>query len=1643
MNRKNTLMTLAIACLMFTVSFVVLVDPVHNDDISIPIITASSSIQDAPLSSDVDISLNSLALSSNQAIENDIITIDVDILGDQSQNSSWNKSGVVLDVDGAYEDLYVINPSVLKMDDGSYAMWYAGFGTNSSVYNYRIFRATSSDGMTWQKQGLALDYGNAYEQNGVYFPNVMVDDNNIYHMWYTGIGYNGGYRAYIHKAISYDDGITWQKLGVDVGYGTAADPDGATAPFVHYDGSQWHMWYTGISWGSPNEARLCHAHKAQLSDAWIKDGVVLNNDGPYDYPVASNSRIIPINGGYEMYYTGYMPSIATARILHATSPDGIAWVKTGIAIEGTMPLEGDEVGSGHVLMDGDILKCWYAGSDGNNHRIFYAEKPAAKVGQDANCTVSLYLDSISAANLIYRQTNVFVPADSNTIISFDWTAIPGDYDIIAEITNSAPPDMDNTNDMAIVQISAAAISIPSAGVDISLNSLALSSNQAIENDIITIDVDILGDQSQNSSWVRSGVVIDIGGTGEDLHITSPCVLKLDDGSYVMWYNGDGDDNLVYRHRIFRATSPDGIVWQKQGMVLDYGNAYEEYGVLTPNVIIDDNGIYHMWYTGIGSNGGYRGYIHKAISYDNGITWQKLGMELNYGTAADPDGVRSPYVHYDGTEWHMWYDGIDWGSPNEGRICHAHKAQLSDAWIKDGVVLNNDGPYDYPSAVSPSIIPTNTGYEMYYTGSIPYTGPSRILHATSSDGLTWVKTGIVLEGSLPLEANMIGLGQMSIEGDTMKCWYSGYDGSHQRLFYAEKPAGNVGQDANCTVSLYLDTISASNLIYRQTNVFVPADSNTIISFDWTAVPGDYDIIADITNSAPSDMDNSNDMAVVQISVDAITTPLVGVDISLDSLALSNNQAIENDIITIDVDILGDQSQSSSWNKSGVILDLGGAGEDLHVGKPCVLKLDDGSYVMWYNGDGDDSLTYRYRIFRATSQDGISWQRQGMALDFGNAYEEYGVLHPYVMVDDSGIYHMWYTGIGSNGGYRGYIHKAISYDSGITWQKLGMDMDYGTPADPDGVTVPFVLYDGTEWHMWYGGTDWGSPNEGRICHAHKAQLSDPWIKDGVVLNNDGQYDYPAASFPWIIPTATGYDMYYTGYAAYPGPCRILHASSPDGISWTRTGIVLEGSLPLETSAIGFGQVSIEGDTMKTWYTGYDGSHNRLFYAEKPAAKVGQDANSTVSFYLDTVSEATLIDRQYGIFVPADGATTVSTSWLADQLGDHSVIVVASDVVPGDIDLTNNQASGQMTINPFILPNLPPVADAGLDQMVCLNTDVQFDASGSYDPDGTIISYSWDFGDGSIINGLMPSYRYTTAGNFTVILTVIDNDGHVASDECQITVFEPEEPPIEPIGGVLTIDKVKTSGPDVVYTHTKYGWVLRITVANEGDSDVLVVVVHDVLPAELELVNYSASNGSFIHGQNGVGRAGSTHLTWNIGTMVAGEVQTLDLIISTKPNPAGKQEFTSPGIYSLNDGAWVTGNDAIDGEGLLVGPTPMITVIAIEGGELEDDTNLLPSLAITTPPGVDLLILKENGDEGLYDLETEQMENSKSQKNYAPSFVGLFLIGLVVIVLLTGTVVTSEIKKKKGTGDTDGMSELDRKLISGEITEEEYIREMKKKM
>jgi chitodextrinase len=72
------------------------------------------------------------------------------------------------------------------------------------------------------------------------------------------------------------------------------------------------------------------------------------------------------------------------------------------------------------------------------------------------------------------------------------------------------------------------------------------------------------------------------------------------------------------------------------------------------------------------------------------------------------------------------------------------------------------------------------------------------------------------------------------------------------------------------------------------------------------------------------------------------------------------------------------------------------------------------------------------------------------------------------------------------------------------------------------------------------------------------------------------------------------------------------------------------------------------------------------------------------------------------------------------------------------------------------------------------VSFDGSSSYDQDGSIVSYTWSFGDGGTGTGVITTHTYTTSGTFTARLTVRDNEGKTGSATHTVTILRVNNPP-----------------------------------------------------------------------------------------------------------------------------------------------------------------------------------------------------------------------------------------------------------------------------
>ncbi|MFA5771676.1 MAG: PKD domain-containing protein [Thermoplasmata archaeon] len=94
---------------------------------------------------------------------------------------------------------------------------------------------------------------------------------------------------------------------------------------------------------------------------------------------------------------------------------------------------------------------------------------------------------------------------------------------------------------------------------------------------------------------------------------------------------------------------------------------------------------------------------------------------------------------------------------------------------------------------------------------------------------------------------------------------------------------------------------------------------------------------------------------------------------------------------------------------------------------------------------------------------------------------------------------------------------------------------------------------------------------------------------------------------------------------------------------------------------------------------------------------------------------------------------------------------------VTVTDNDGSVTTKSVNVTVQNTPPVANAGSSRPVYVDSAFPFDGSASTDSDGAIVKYEWDFGDGLGADYRVSGTRkYTSAGAYTVKLTVTDNDG-----------------------------------------------------------------------------------------------------------------------------------------------------------------------------------------------------------------------------------------------------------------------------------------------
>lgn len=211
--------------------------------------------------------------------------------------------------------------------------------------------------------------------------------------------------------------------------------------------------------------------------------------------------------------------------------------------------------------------------------------------------------------------------------------------------------------------------------------------------------------------------------------------------------------------------------------------------------------------------------------------------------------------------------------------------------------------------------------------------------------------------------------------------------------------------------------------------------------------------------------------------------------------------------------------------------------------------------------------------------------------------------------------------------------------------------------------------------------------------------------------------------------------------------------------------------------------------------------------PTAQAGQ-YNIQVDFTFDTVGDPSKQVVGYRLYQQGNPVCDSSSYDLQSM-----TCQITTD--PGTFNFTmsalysDQTESPQSASFPFTVisapPPVPPIAvissSAAMGEAPLM---VQFDGSGSSDPDSQIDSYSWDFGDGNTSAGIQVSHSYTEPQTYQATLTVTDETGLSSQATTPIVISAPPPPVNEPPTAVLTLSELQGKAP------------LTVTFSADGSTD-----------------------------------------------------------------------------------------------------------------------------------------------------------------------------------------------------------------------------------
>ncbi|MCZ7436709.1 DUF1593 domain-containing protein [Micromonospora sp. WMMC241] len=230
-----------------------------------------------------------------------------------------------------------------------------------------------------------------------------------------------------------------------------------------------------------------------------------------------------------------------------------------------------------------------------------------------------------------------------------------------------------------------------------------------------------------------------------------------------------------------------------------------------------------------------------------------------------------------------------------------------------------------------------------------------------------------------------------------------------------------------------------------------------------------------------------------------------------------------------------------------------------------------------------------------------------------------------------------------------------------------------------------------------------------------------------------------------------------------------------------------------------------TTQTTVAVTDGTLNIQFVSNIENAKVNAikvtPAGATAAFtYTPTnpaAGQQVILDASTST---APGATITGYAWnFGDGTTATGVSATHTWTTPGSktvtLTITDSNGNTATTSRTLTINNGDPIAAFTVTPPNPKPGEtITVNGTTSTDPNGTITTYAWNFGDGTTATGMSATHQYATEGTYTITLTVTDNDGHTGTKTTAIQVTSKQKYRIVVSSDFPTLDGANSDPDDV---------------------------------------------------------------------------------------------------------------------------------------------------------------------------------------------------------------------------------------------------------